>query len=47
MILMKLGDIKGISEIEGHTEWVEVDAVQFGVGRSITSASTSGDMPAN
>ena len=43
MILMKLGDIKGISEIDAHKEWVEVDAVQFGVGRSISSASTSGD----
>lgn len=43
MILMKLGKIKGLSQIDGHKDWVEVDSVQFGVGRAISIASSGAD----
>jgi type VI secretion system secreted protein Hcp len=36
MILLKLGAINGLSEISGHDKWINVDSMQFGVGRSIS-----------
>ncbi len=42
MILMKFEkEIKGESKIDGHVGWIDVDALQFGVGRSITQSGSS------
>jgi type VI secretion system secreted protein Hcp len=37
-ILVKYGDIKGESKVEGFTDHFEVSSFQFGVGRGISSA---------
>jgi type VI secretion system secreted protein Hcp len=37
-ILVKYGDIKGESKVEGFTDHFEVGSFQFGVGRAIASA---------
>lgn len=42
MILMKYGDIKGGAEETKHKEWIILDSVQFGVGRSISTPTTGG-----
>jgi type VI secretion system secreted protein Hcp len=40
MILLKFAtQIKGTSTVSGHTDWITIDSLQMGVGRSI---STSG-----
>jgi type VI secretion system secreted protein Hcp len=37
MILLKFEkQIKGEAKTQGHTDWINVDSFQFGVGRSIT-----------
>lgn len=44
MILLKFGtEIKGTSKIDGHTDWIQLDSVQFGVGRAISSIMGGGD----
>ena len=36
MILLKFAtEIKGSSTVEGHTDWINVDSMSFGVNRSI------------
>lgn len=37
MILLKFAtQIKGDSIVDGHTDWITIDSLQFGVGRAIT-----------
>lgn len=36
-IYMKIDGIDGNVEAEGHAKWIEVNSLQFGVGRAITS----------
>src|SRR5207248_2974547 len=36
-IYVQYGDIKGSVTAEGHTEWVDVNSCQWGVGRGIGS----------
>ena len=43
MILVKLGAINGLSEIAQHEKWVQVDSLQFGVGRAISISSGGAD----
>lgn len=38
MILLKFAtQIKGASSVSGHTDWITVDSMQFGVGRAVTT----------
>jgi type VI secretion system secreted protein Hcp len=45
MILLQFkGDvIKGTSQVEGHKDWITVDSIQLGVGRSISTTGRGGD----
>ncbi|MEI8018424.1 MAG: type VI secretion system tube protein Hcp [Schlesneria sp.] len=45
MILLQFkGDvIKGDSIIDGHTDWIAISSVQFGVGRGISSTTGGSD----
>lgn len=44
MILLKFETvIKGESTVANHTDWITVDSVQMGVGRSISSVAGGGD----
>lgn len=43
MILLKIGAINGLSEIPEHDKWVQVDSLQFGVGRAISVSSGGAD----
>ncbi len=44
MILMKFAtEIKGDSTVEGHADWITLDSIQLGVGRSISSSGGSID----
>ena len=44
MILLNFAkQIKGASQVDGHKDWVVVDSLQFGVGRSITSVGGGSD----
>lgn len=43
MILLKLGKINGLSEIDKHEKWIQVDSLQFGVGRAISISSGGAD----
>ena len=36
---MKLGDIKGEATDDGHKDWIIIDSLQAGVGRSIPSGA--------
>lgn len=36
-IYLKYGDIKGKVTTAGHEDWIELDSLQWGVGRSISS----------
>lgn len=38
MILVKFTapEIKGQSHVDGHTDWIEVDSMHWGVGRAVT-----------
>src|SRR5262245_285502 len=38
-MLLKLGEINGESKRTGYEKWIEVDSMQFGVGRGIQSAT--------
>jgi len=38
-MLLKLGAINGECKRDGYDKWIEVDSLQFGVGRGISSAS--------
>ncbi|WP_137936911.1 type VI secretion system tube protein Hcp [Chitinivorax sp. B] len=44
MILLKFGtEIKGTSTIDGHTDWITIESMQFGVGRAISAVSGGTD----
>ena len=44
MILMNFATtIKGASQVDGHKNWIVLDSIQFGVGRSITSVGGGAD----
>ena len=44
MILLNFATaIKGSSTIDAHTDWITVDSLQFGVGRSISSVGGGAD----
>jgi type VI secretion system secreted protein Hcp len=44
MILLKFATaINGESTVAGHDKWINVDSVQFGVGRSISMVGGGGD----
>jgi type VI secretion system secreted protein Hcp len=44
MILLKFAtEIKGDSVVDGHKDWITIDSVEFGVGRSISSSGNSKD----
>ena len=44
MILLKFAtEIKGLSDVEGHVGWINVDSLQLGVGRSIALQSGGGN----
>jgi type VI secretion system secreted protein Hcp len=44
MILLKFATaINGESTVTGHDKWINVDSVQFGVGRSISMIAGGGD----
>ncbi len=43
MIVIKFAtEIKGQSQVDGHTGWINVESMQFGVGRSIALQSGGG-----
>jgi type VI secretion system secreted protein Hcp len=47
-IYMKIDGIKGNVEAAGHAEWIEVNSIQWGVGRGIATATgTSKDREAS
>lgn len=35
--------IKGAATVDKHTDWITVDSIQFGVGRSISSVGGGSD----
>jgi type VI secretion system secreted protein Hcp len=45
MILLNYGDltIKGDSMLDGYEDWVQIQSVQWGVGRAVTSTTGGGD----
>lgn len=44
MILLDFaGQIKGDSQVEEHTDWITVESVQFGVGRSVSMSGGGKD----
>jgi len=43
MILLKLGKINGLSQIDQHDKWIQVDSLQLGVGRAISVQSGGAD----
>lgn len=44
MILLDFaGKIKGDSTVESHSDWITVDSVQFGVGRSVSMSGGGKD----
>ncbi|HTQ43580.1 MAG TPA: type VI secretion system tube protein Hcp [Polyangiaceae bacterium] len=44
MIVLKFAtEIKGECQEAGHEGWINVDSVQFGVGRSVTTTGGGGD----
>lgn len=44
MILLKFGTaINGESTVTGHDKWINVDSMQLGVGRAISSVGGGGD----
>jgi len=44
MIALKFDtQIKGSSKVKGHEDWILVDAIQFGSGRSISSSGSGVD----
>lgn len=44
MILLNFKtQIKGPAQVDGHKDWIILDSVQFGVGRSISSVGGGGD----
>ena len=44
MILLKFAtEIKGTSKIAKHENWIELDSLQFGVGRAISNVGGSAD----
>lgn len=40
-MLLKLGAINGESKRTGYEKWIEIESLQFGVGRGISSATGS------
>lgn len=43
MILIKFKtEIKGLSNVDGHADWIKCDSLQFGVGRGISLQSGGG-----
>ena len=44
MILLKFEkEIKGEADVADHTGWINIDSLQWGVGRSISSVGAGGD----
>ncbi len=43
-IYLKYGDIKGAVTTQGFKDWIELDSFQWGVGRSISSATRGHSM---
>lgn len=41
-IYMKYGALKGEVTAEGYKEWIELESLQFGIGRGIAAASAGG-----
>jgi len=41
-MLLKLGEINGESERKGYEKWIEINSLQFGTGRGISSATGGG-----
>jgi type VI secretion system secreted protein Hcp len=37
-VFIKIGDIKGESTEDGHKDWIQLDSVQWAVGRTISAA---------
>ncbi|MBI3899798.1 MAG: type VI secretion system tube protein Hcp [Gammaproteobacteria bacterium] len=47
-IFMNYEGIKGESSDSGHSQWIDIDRLSWGVGRKVTSASsTTGDRESN
>jgi type VI secretion system secreted protein Hcp len=44
MILLKFDpELKGDSKVEGHTDWISIDAVQMGLGRAVSTSGSGSD----
>jgi type VI secretion system secreted protein Hcp len=46
-IYMKLGTIKGESTAAGYEDWIEIQSLQWGVGRGISSSAGGADREAS
>ena len=44
---LKIGDIKGESTESKHTDWIDIQSVQWGVGRAISSPAGGGSREAS